>query len=66
MAALGLLKLRRLDAPEGGDGPRRHDGAEGEGETRGAAVEPAVPGSIMSFTSAEALEAETAPFDRSA
>ena len=67
VAALGLLKLRRLDAP-GGGGPRRDRTAEdaAKAEVAGPTVEPAVPGSIVSFTSADALEAETAPLDRSA
>ena len=41
-------------------GPRPRPSPTGAATT----VEPAVPGSIVSFTSAEALEAESAPLDR--
>lgn len=69
VAAVWLLKLRHLDTRD----PRPSDGAA-EGERTGVArvdserlpAGPAVPGPIVSFTSADALEAEAPRLDRSA
>jgi len=69
IAAIWLLPLRALDHGGGGtprDGAGRPEAADAEAEGAAGTVEPAVPGSIVSFTSAEALEAESAPLDRSA
>jgi MFS family permease len=68
IAALFLLKLRRLDRPHGDDGRSEPAPAEADHPVgdRSDTNEPVVPGSIVSFTSAEALEAEAPPLDRTA